>query len=74
MQNEVNNDGCGFRGVAKYKGITVAMKEVRFSSRKPKELTRETKLEMKTMKELRNDNVNNFMVRQTINGKDFFHI
>nr|CAD2171192.1 unnamed protein product [Meloidogyne enterolobii] len=48
------------RGIALYKGALVAIKEIRYT-RKPKELTRATKLELMRMTKLRHDNVNNFL-------------
>ncbi|VDM39574.1 unnamed protein product [Toxocara canis] len=50
----------GLRGVALYKGAIVAIKELGYS-RKPRELTRATKLEMKIMRQLHHDNINSFM-------------
>ncbi|CAK5037585.1 unnamed protein product [Meloidogyne enterolobii] len=46
--------------IALYKGALVAIKEIRYT-RKPKELTRATKLELMRMTKLRHDNVNNFL-------------
>ncbi|VDK57207.1 unnamed protein product [Anisakis simplex] len=50
----------GLRGVALYKGAIVAIKELSYA-RKPRELTRATKLEMKIMRQLHHDNINSFM-------------
>ncbi|KAI1724868.1 adenylate and guanylate cyclase catalytic domain-containing protein [Ditylenchus destructor] len=61
----------GLRGVALYKGAIVAIKEYKMNTRKPKELTRATKLEMKAMRQLRHDNVNSFMARWALQVADF---
>uniref|UniRef100_A0A914Z0Q9 Guanylate cyclase n=1 Tax=Panagrolaimus superbus TaxID=310955 RepID=A0A914Z0Q9_9BILA len=50
----------GLRGVALHKGAVVAIKEMCYS-KKPREITRATKLEMKAMRALHHDNVNSFM-------------
>lgn len=50
----------GFRGVALYRGAIVAIKELHYD-RRPKELTRQTKLEMKAMRQLHHDNLNSFI-------------
>jgi hypothetical protein len=49
----------GFRGVTLYRGAIVAIKELRYD-RRPKEITRATKLQMKAMRQLHHDNVNAF--------------
>ncbi|KAI6217266.1 Guanylate cyclase [Aphelenchoides fujianensis] len=50
----------GFCGVALYRGAVVAIKEIKYY-RRPRELTRATKLEMKAMRQLHHDNINSFM-------------
>ncbi|VDL66211.1 unnamed protein product, partial [Nippostrongylus brasiliensis] len=52
--------GSGLRGVAYYKGTLVALKELTFS-RKPRELTRTSKIEMRVMRQLTHPNINSFM-------------
>lgn len=62
--SQMSNDSVGFRNrntytkTATYKGVIVAVKELRFSSKKDKDIPRATKVEMKLMKELRHDNIN----------------
>ncbi|VDM63969.1 unnamed protein product [Angiostrongylus costaricensis] len=52
--------GSGLRGVAYYKGTLVVLKELTFS-RKPRELTRQAKIEMRVMRQLTHPNINSFM-------------
>ncbi|CAD6195344.1 unnamed protein product [Caenorhabditis auriculariae] len=52
--------GSGLRGVAYYKGTLVALKEITYD-KKPKELTRALKKELRIMRQLANPNLNNFM-------------
>lgn len=62
--SQMSNDSVGFKNrntytkTATYKGVIVAVKELRFSSKKDKDIPRATKVEMKLMKELRHDNIN----------------
>ncbi|VDM77114.1 unnamed protein product, partial [Strongylus vulgaris] len=57
---DVEKKGSGLRGVAYYKGTLVALKELTFS-RKPRELTRQAKIEMRVMRQLTHPNINSFM-------------
>lgn len=50
------------RGVTIYKGVMVAIKQIKNHSKKLKpEITRDTKLEMKAMRQLRHENVTAFL-------------
>ncbi|KHJ91986.1 adenylate/guanylate cyclase catalytic domain protein [Oesophagostomum dentatum] len=57
---DVEKKGSGLRGVAYYKGTLVALKELTFA-RKPRELTRQSKIEMRVMRQLTHPNINSFM-------------
>lgn len=57
---DAEKKGSGLRGVAYYKGTLVALKELTFS-RKPRELTRQSKIEMRVMRQLTHPNINSFM-------------
>ncbi|KAF1766037.1 hypothetical protein GCK72_005992 [Caenorhabditis remanei] len=52
--------GTGMRGLASYKGTLVGLKDFMYN-RKPKELTREAKKELRAMRQLAHPNVNNFL-------------
>ncbi|CAI5441250.1 unnamed protein product [Caenorhabditis angaria] len=58
--NEAEVKGSGMRGVAAYKGTLVALKEIVYY-RKPRELNRETKKELRVMRQLAHSNINNFL-------------
>lgn len=50
------------RGVTIYKGVMVTIKEIKNQMKKLKpEITRETKLEMKALRQLRHENVTAFL-------------
>ncbi|KAK6738821.1 hypothetical protein RB195_020741 [Necator americanus] len=57
---DAEKKGSGLRGVAYYKGTLVALKELTYS-RKPRELTRQYKIEMRVMRQLTHPNINSFM-------------
>lgn len=66
--SQMSNDSLGFRTTkntytktATYKGSEVAIKELRFNSKKDKDIPRASKVEMKLMKEIRHDNINQFI-------------
>lgn len=65
--SQMSNDSTGFRNrntyikTATYKGVIVAIKELRFSSKHGKDIPRASKVEMKLMKEIRHDNINQFI-------------
>uniref|UniRef100_A0A1I7XA08 Guanylate cyclase n=1 Tax=Heterorhabditis bacteriophora TaxID=37862 RepID=A0A1I7XA08_HETBA len=50
----------GMRGLAYYKGTLVVLKELIYI-RKPRELTRQAKIEMRVMRQLTHPNINSFM-------------
>lgn len=63
--SQLSNDSTGFfrnkntfTKTAIYKGALVAVKELQFSSKKDKDIPRASKVEMKIMKEIRHDNIN----------------
>ncbi|CAB3405369.1 unnamed protein product [Caenorhabditis bovis] len=58
--NEADSKGSGMRGVAYYKGTLCALKEYVYD-RKPKDLTRDVKMELRVMRQLAHPNINNFM-------------
>lgn len=65
--SQMSNESTGFRNkntyikTATYKGVIVAIKELRFSSKQGKDIPRASKVEMKLMKEIRHDNINQFI-------------
>lgn len=46
---------------ATYKGVIVAVKELQFNSKKDRDIPRASKVEMKLLKEIRHDNINQFI-------------
>lgn len=63
--SQMSNDSTGFfrnkktyTKTAIYKGAIVAVKELQFSNKKDKDIPRASKVEMKIMKEIRHDNIN----------------
>lgn len=63
--SQMSSDSVGFNRnrntytkTANYKGVIVAIKELRFLSKKDKDIPRASKVEMKLMKEIRHDNIN----------------
>ena len=65
--SQLSSDSVGFRykntftKTATYKGAIVAIKELKFSSKKDKDIPRASKIEMKQIKEMRHDNINQFI-------------
>lgn len=64
--SQMSSDSAGFRSktftkTATYKGAIVAIKELKFSSKKDKDIPRASKIEMKQIKEIRHDNINQFI-------------
>lgn len=65
FSSQLSNDSTGFFKIKKtytktaiYKGAIVAVKELQFSNKKDKDIPRASKVEMKIMKEIRHDNIN----------------
>ncbi|CAI2325336.1 unnamed protein product [Caenorhabditis sp. 36 PRJEB53466] len=52
--------GSGMRGLASYKGTLVGLKDLVYG-RKPKDMSREAKKELRAMRQLAHPNVNNFL-------------
>lgn len=65
--SQLSNDSAGFRNrnvytkTATYKGIIVAIKELQLNSKKDKDIPRASQVEMKLLKEIRHDNINQFI-------------
>lgn len=64
--SQMSNDSANFKSkkftkTAIYKGAIVAIKELRFGSKKDKDIPRASKIEMKQIKEIRHDNINQFI-------------
>lgn len=65
--SQMSNDSTGFRNkntytnTATFRGVIVAIKELQFGSKKDKDIPRASKVEMKLMKEIRHDNINQFI-------------
>lgn len=65
--SQLSNDSAGFRNrnvytkTATYKGIIVAIKELQINSKKDKDIPRASQVEMKLLKEIRHDNINQFI-------------